>query len=377
MDMGIKRYTGMRGLLHRELLMTAVIDRMDAMVRVLDEEHNIIYMNEKMRLEFGNHCGRVCYQMLGQGERCIDCVTVLANVSEDSESKEITVGEKIYRIIASSVKLEGLPRYSIEFFVDITKQRKLEEANRSHFARLAQDVEFAKQVQYNALPKDGTYFRSLRVHSIYRPAESLAGDFFDVVKIDEDRTLFYIADVAGHGVRSSLLTIFLHQVIRGMKERAGDPRELINGILQGMNDLHTGNESYLTILVGIYDRSLRELTLVNAGHNCLPLLEGEDGELHEVEIYGMPVCSLLREGSHTTVTRKVRRGQRLLMYTDGVTETENLAGEAFGVEGILRLWDSQEIKTPQRLVAAIQASVVEFAGFAPKDDMTAVLIEFL
>ena len=50
MDMGIKRYTGMRGLLHRELLMTAVIDRMDAMVRVLDEEHHIIYMNEKMRL---------------------------------------------------------------------------------------------------------------------------------------------------------------------------------------------------------------------------------------------------------------------------------------------------------------------------------------
>lgn len=367
----------MKELLKREGLMAAVIERMDAMVRVMDEENNIIYMNDKMRREFGNHCGRLCYQMLGQCEKCDHCVTVLAEANNDSESKEISLGEKVFRIIASSVKLAGLPRYSIEFFVDITKQRKLEEANRSHFARLTQDVEFAKQVQYNALPKDGTYFDSLKVWSVYRPAESLAGDFFDVVKVDQDRTLFYIADVAGHGVRSSLLTIFLHQVIRGMKERAGDPKELVEGILQGMNDLHTGNELYLTILVGIYNKKAGEVTFVNAGHNCLPLLEDARGHLREVEVYGMPICSLLCRADQKPVTRRVAPGTRLLMYTDGVTETVNLAGEPFGVDGILRLWDSQEIKTPQRLVAAIQAGVVEFAGFAPEDDMTAVLIEFL
>lgn len=357
--------------------MAAIIDRMDAMIRVMDKENNIIYMNEKMRREFGDHCGHPCYHMLGQCERCEHCVSLLSKDSNATQSKEIVIKDKVFRIIASSVKLSGFPRYSIEFFVDITDQKKLEEANRSHFERLAQDVEFAKQVQYNALPKDGVYFDSIRLWSVYRPAESLAGDFFDVVRVDEDRTLFYIADVAGHGVRSSLLTIFLHQAIRGMKERAGNPKELIEGILQGVSDLHTGNELYLTILVGIYSKKTREVTFVNAGHHCLALLEDEEGRLREVEVYGMPVCSLLSEADHVPVTRKVSPGRRLLMYTDGVTETVNLAKEPFGVEGILRLWDSQEIRTPQRLVAAIQASVVEFAGFAPKDDMTAMLIEFL
>lgn len=367
----------MRKRLNRKLLMTAVIDRMDAMVRVMDENHHVVYMNNKMRQEFGNCCGKECFRLLGRTEECEDCVTSSAKVSGDSESKEIIIGEKVYRIIASSMELRGFSKYSIELFLDITKQKRLEETNRRHFARLAQDVEFAKQVQYNALPKDGEYFGSLKVCSIYRPAESLAGDFFDVVKIDENRTLFYIADVAGHGVRSSLLTIFLHQVIRGMRERAGDFKQLIDGILRGMNELHTGDEAYLTILMGIYDNKTKELTLVNAGHNCLPLLEGDDGRLHEVEVYGMPICSLLHRANHTPVTRKISPGTRLLMYTDGVTETENLAEEPFGTEGILRLWDSQDIKTPQQLVAAIQAGVVEFAGFAPQDDMTAVLLEFL
>lgn len=367
----------MESLLNKELLTTAVIDRMDAMVRVMDEDRHILYMNEKMKAEFGNFCGHNCYEMIGQCENCLHCVTMLAKETGDTETKEMLMGDKWYRLIASSVQLENSPKYSVEFFVDITKQKKLEETNRRHFDRLTQDVEFAKQIQYNALPKDGVYFDSVDVSSIYRPAESLAGDFFDVVKIDQNRTLFYVADVAGHGVRSSLLTIFLHQVIRGMRDRAADPQELVEGILQGMNDLHTGQELYLTVMVGIYDKSTRELTLLNCGHNCLPLLDKGDGRLEEVEVYGMPICSLLSSAEHETVTLTMNPGDRILLYTDGITETTNVVGDEFGLEGILRIWDAQDIKSPQQLLAALQARVVEFSGFAPADDMTAMLVEFI
>ena len=367
----------MESLLNKELLTTAVIDRMDAMVRVMDEERHILYMNEKMKQEFGNFCGHNCYEMIGQCENCAHCVTMLARETGDTESKEMAMGDKWYRLIASSVQLENSPKYSVEFFVDITKQKKLEEANRRHFDRITEDIEFAKQIQYNALPRDGQYFDSVDVAAIYRPAESLGGDFFDVVKIDQDRVLFYVSDVAGHGVRSSLLTIFLHQVVRGMKDHAGDPQELVDGILQGMNDLHAGHELYVTILAGIYNKKTRELTLINGGHNCLPLLEDEDGRLEEVEVYGMPICSLFSSAEHETVTMTMRPGQRLLIYTDGITEAANVQGEEFGLEGILRIWDSQDIKSPQRLLAALQARVVEFSGFAPEDDMTAMLVEFL
>ena len=367
----------MKSLLNKELLTTAVIDRMDAMVRVMDEDRHILYMNNKMKREFGNFCGHSCYEMIGQCENCAHCVTMLARESGDTESKEMAMGDKWYRLIASSVQLENSPKYSVEFFVDITKQKKLEEANRRHFDRLTEDIEFAKQIQYNALPRDGEYYNTIDVASIYRPAESLGGDFFDVVKIDQDRVLFYVSDVAGHGVRSSLLTIFLHQVIRGMKERAGELQELVRGILQGMNDLHAGHELYLTVLVGLYDKRTRELTVLNAVHNCLPLVEDENGRLEEIEVYGMPICSLFDSAEYETVTRVMRPGQRLLFYTDGIPEATNVQGDEFGLEGILRIWDAQDIKSPQQLLAALQARVVEFSGFAPEDDMTAVLVEFL
>ena len=77
------------------------------------------------------------------------------------------------------------------------------------------------------------------------------------------------------------------------------------------------------------------------------------------------------------MTRVMRPGQRLLFYTDGIPEATNVQGDEFGLEGILRIWDAQDIKSPQQLLAALQARVVEFSGFAPEDDMTAVLVEFL
>ncbi|MBR7147566.1 MAG: serine/threonine-protein phosphatase, partial [Firmicutes bacterium] len=113
------------------------------------------------------------------------------------------------------------------------------------------------------------------------------------------------------------------------------------------------------------------------GHNRLPLLENENGRLEEVEVYGMPICSLFSSSEHETVTLTMHPGQRLLIYTDGIPEATNVQGEEFGLEGILRIWDSQDIKSPQRLLAALQARVVEFSGFAPEDDMTAMLVEFL
>lgn len=364
-------------LQRKDTLMYMIIDKMDAMVRVIDGKDHVIYMNEKMRRHFGDRCGEKCYEVFCQGEKCNDCVTALSRNSGVPERKERNIDGRTYRVIASTVKVSAVQKYSIEFFMDITEQNKLKEANRQHFERLQQDIEFAKQVQYNALPKDGTYHDSITIHSIYRPAESLAGDFFDVVKIDDDRTLFYVADVSGHGVRSSLLTIFLHQVIRGLKEKAGNLQQLIGEILQGLNDLHAGKELYLTLLAGVYNKKTRVLTLVNAGHNCLPLLEEKGKNVEEIHVYGMPICSILQGANHTVVSRKVSPGTRLLLYTDGITETCNSENQPFGFDGLLRLWNSQDGKSPQRIMAALQAKVVEFAAFLPSDDMTAVLIEFL
>jgi len=92
-------------------------------------------------------------------------------------------------------------------------------------------------------------------------------------------------------------------------------------------------------LCGLYNKTTRGLTLINAGHNCPPIvLENYNGEkikATEINVKGMPICGLLREANHETKTLQMEKGDRILFYTDGVTEAYNRSiNRAFGMKGL-------------------------------------------
>ena len=359
-------------------LMYDVIEKMDSMVRLLDNNNNIIYMNQKMRKVFGEGVGKKCYEMLCKDGICEKCISMDCLKSGKSKIKNEVVGEKKYRVIASPVRMTQRENYSLEIFQDITEQSRIEAENLKHYNKLREDLKFARQVQSRALPVDDVYWDSLSVASYYYPSEDLGGDIFDVVKINETNSLFYIADVSGHGIRSSLLTIFLRQIIRGLKAEAGNLHLLLDEILENYNELNVKNEQYISILAGVYDKEKKEITFINAGHNCLPILLKKDGKINKIRVTGMPICSLLKQSNHETVKISVEREDRILLYTDGITEAYNdKIKQSFNYEGLEYILNEYKNESGPDLVKNIINKVIQFVGRQPQDDMAVLMAEIL
>ena len=180
-------------------------------------------MNKKMRDEFGHTLGHICYQLLGREDRCEHCVTRETKETGKPVMKDIPIGAKYYSVFSSPVDTEDGQNYSIELMHDITEQKKTKDELMRHYEKLKADIEFAKHIQKRALPIDGTYWNMMEISSVYHPSEDLGGDLFDVIKMNSKESLMYMADVSGHGITSSLLTIFLRQMVRG---RAGENVDL-------------------------------------------------------------------------------------------------------------------------------------------------------
>lgn len=362
-------------------LMYEVIENMHSMVRVINGQHQIVYMNRKMREEFGNRTGDKCFSMVEKDAACENCVSCESINNRSTESKDVRVGDKHYRILASPAKLSEGTSYSIEIFHDITEQKNLQAQSSRHYEKLLGDLDFAKQIQRKTIPEDGTYWTSVKLDSCYLPSEDLSGDLFDIIRLDDDKCLFYIADVSGHGVRSSLLTMFLRQVIRGMKAGAADLTTLVEEMLKSYQDLNLDSEQYISVLCGLYNRNTRGLSLVNAGHNCLPLvIEASNGgrEIKEISVNGMPICRLLTRSNHEVKTIQMEKGDRILLYTDGVTEARNpQTGERFGIDGLYKIIGENSNKNGKQLADSIIQEARQFAGSSPLDDMAAVVIEIL
>ena len=370
-----------------ELLMKEVIDHMEHMVRVMDQDDRVVYMNQSMIDQFGNRIGTRCYEVLQEEKRCEDCICEECHRSGKAEAKDIKLEDRHFRVIASPVVMKNREKYSIELFQDISNEKAIEKELSSQYRKMKQDIDFAKQIQYRALPADGIYWDCIAFDSLYQPSEALGGDLYDIYQIDENHVLFYIADVSGHGIQSSLLTIFLRQVIRGLKAEAKDPMKILYELIRNYQDLNLTQEQYFSILFCVYHRDSHKLVFVNAGHNALPLILHENGTVEEIQIGGMPVCVLLTEAIHQTVTVSMKQGDKVVLFTDGITETWNEKREEhFSSERLIRWMEEhhgQQEKTNatgnqnKKLLEDLVHDLNQFSGGGITDDIAILIAEFL
>ena len=322
----------------KRLIMKEIIESMDYMVRVMDADHKVIYMNKRMRETFGHTLGQVCYSLFGRSKKCEHCVTSETIETGQPESKCVLIGDNFYNVISSPVNTEGGQNYSIELIHDITDQKKMEDELMNHYEKLKADIDFAKHIQNRALPLDGEYWNALEINSLYRPSEDLGGDLYDIIRMNDTESLLYIADVSGHGITSSLFTMFLRQMLRGQSGyKKTDFNEILELLHKNYLELRIDKEQYLTILFCLYNKESKEVCFLNAGHNGLPIVVKRNGELQEIHVTGMPVCNLMDKIEHSLVKVPVETGDRVILYTDGITEARNSDNEPFETERMLEI----------------------------------------
>ena len=238
---------------------------------------------------------------------------------------------------------------------------------------LEYDLELAGRIQNGLLPAADISLPGWEIAYLYRPAGIVGGDYCDVIPDSRGGLYFVIADVAGKGVAAAMLTANLRAVIRALV-----PLNMpLPTMLSQANRLFCESKlpmQYATLVVGHSSRS-GDLELVNAGHLPAMALRGSQVELFESN--DLPL-GLFCEQEFTAVRTRLAPNDTLVLYTDGVCEAQNPAGEEYGIPALRAFLEQKGICCPERLVEACRQHVEQFrSGVERGDDETLLVLRYV
>lgn len=350
-----------------------VLESMADWVRVVDYEGNIIYANKSMKDASENHVvGNKCYDIHGKAEPCGFCISRRSIETLETIQKEEVVDGRYFSIKASPVfDDEGNAIAAVEVFRDVTRERKLELELIKKNKKMRNDLLLAKRLQNRILPEAGIY-KNIKVDFFYMPCEMLSGDIFDIFHVDDENIGIYIADVVGHGITASMMTMFVKQTMRAIKDDILSPSLALEELHRNFVDLNPGSDKYFTIFYGIYNTREKSFKYSNAGHNCIPI-KFNSKIISLLKISGLPISSVFDNIDYKDREVKLKTGDRILLYTDGLTEMKNLNGEEFGTERLTKII----VRNEKNVLVTIANTLENYKWGEPEDDFAMVLMEVL
>ena len=229
----------------------------------------------------------------------------------------------------------------------------------------------ARAIQRGLLPSTLPCIGPYGIAATWRPASGYGGDCYDALTFDDDVLGLLIADVAGKGLPAALLMSNLQAAVRAFSEGAAAPGEVcarVNRLLCG----HMVSGRFVTACYLRLDCRRHLLTCANAGHNP-PLLVRASGEVVHLATGGT-VLGVFPDLTYEQHEIEIRRGDRLVLYTDGITEATSPDGEEYGEERLAAaITDRARLDAPA-LTAAIFEDVLAFADGTLHDDATIVSV---
>jgi sigma-B regulation protein RsbU (phosphoserine phosphatase) len=293
-------------------------------------------------------------------------------------TERVKKGDFSYRIgVPSSDQLSALG----EAFDSMTAsvERLLRESEEK--LRLESELEIAREVQTQLFPRTAPEVPGLALYGVCKAARSVSGDYYDFLKLGENRVCLVLGDVSGKGISAALLMAAIQSALRaqfydGFAPTSGSP-PLALSTAQVVSRLNlqlyesTPREKYVTFFFAVYDAITRTLTYTNAGH--LPPLLLRRGNVERLRVGGT-VVGLFSPMTYDQAEIQIQPGDLLLAFTDGITEPENIYGEEFGEDRLLGVMSRALNASPQTLVEEIYRSVSDWTGSPElQDDMTLVV----
>ncbi|MGD9568843.1 MAG: SpoIIE family protein phosphatase [Sedimentibacter sp.] len=348
-----------------------IVDGMIDWVRVVDKSNIVLYANKKMREEVGEIVGKKCYEIFCANKNCEYCISKITLENGSIMKKEASIDDKTYAVISSPIKdKSGETICSVEVFRDITKEKDLAKKINIKNKKMSDDIKFARNMQIRMLPPKGMY-NGLSIDYLYESSESLSGDFFDVFKIDEENTGVYICDVVGHGVSASLLTIFVRQSIRTIAKGNMSLNKIMKELHKTFLSLNLDSDKYFSVFLGNYNKTTHEFSYVNAGHNSEPILLKKDGDLNLLKSKGYPIANIFDNVKYDVNKMNLNVGDRLFLYTDGITEAKNDEDQQYGEDRLVNI-----IKGDGNILQNLQHSLNEYCKIH-KDDYAILMAEII
>jgi len=238
---------------------------------------------------------------------------------------------------------------------------------------LERDLELASSVQRGLLPQTDFRFRDWRINYFYRPAGIVSGDYCDLIPGSGAGAsmIFLLGDVSGKGVAASMLMTHLHAMFRALSGVELSLDRLLEVANRTFCESTIAGQ-YATLVCGRAGRS-GEIEIASAGH--FPILHVSKNGVAHIEATGLPL-GLFANSTFTVHRVRLEPGDSLLLYTDGISEAKDSAGEEYGIAGLSRAASGRHGWEPKALVAACLADVEKHSvGRRQADDQTLMAIQ--
>jgi serine phosphatase RsbU (regulator of sigma subunit) len=279
------------------------------------------------------------------------------------------LGVVVVLIVGTIVHLYHLTRAKLEH-TSLELKRTLE-LGRTQSRKQEEDLDQAREIQERLLPKQIPQIRGLDIAGAWNPAAVVSGDYFDVLKFGDTKIGVCICDVVGKGISAALLMANLQASFRAFASEPVSPGTVVSKL----NDVICNNiasDKFVTFCYCIIDVTKSTLTYASAGH-WPPILIRRSGQTHSLKDGGPPL-GLFPDHSYEDIELELESGDRLVLYTDGLTEARNSSGAEFGEHNVARIGNENLRLNAAEMLETLRSEVTTFCNGVFDDDFTLVIV---
>ncbi len=235
------------------------------------------------------------------------------------------------------------------------------------------EMQIAKRIQTSLTPVGSKKIPGFEILGVTQPANEVAGDYFDYLDLGDNKYGIFIADAAGHGVAAGLLTAMLKGALSLIADEDKTPERVVGELNRTVYRLAPRN-MFVTACYVMLDKKTGDIDYVTAGHEPLLLIKSRSREVKQLRTSGIAL-GLQADTSFQSQHTSMADGDTLLLYTDGLVETENTSGDEFGISRLESLLHSTPAKSPQEISELILSEITAHRNKNTQaDDISMVII---
>jgi sigma-B regulation protein RsbU (phosphoserine phosphatase) len=244
---------------------------------------------------------------------------------------------------------------------------------------MKRDLQIAREIQTWLLPGVPPQIPGLRIAYSTRPANTVAGDYYDVFPRpgrtpDQNRVVLAVADVAGKSIPAAMLMATFQASLKTLSTAQVALPELASNMNRYACSNSQGGLRFTTAFLAEYDPVRRTLDYINAGHNN-PILRRASGQIERLDVGGLPY-GIMPEVKYESATVTLAPGDWLIIFTDGLVEAENARQEEYGEARLLAAIEAGKSAEPGEMLKGLMTELDLFVGNTPQhDDVTCMLLK--
>ena len=352
----------------------------EALSQIREKEYDIYFfdyrLGEKNGLDLleearNNGLEKPIILLTGQGDRMVD-IEAMKRGASDYLAKGAFDAKLLERTI----------RYTIEHAQTLAELRNSQQSLQTANNQLEEaaniineEMEMARLIQRSMLP-DLKNITGLKIAASYNPCQAIGGDLYDLIEIDNNKIALFVFDVVGHGVPAALVSAMAKISFSRNINKENTPGDVLKAVNIEINE-NLREQMNLTAFLGILDKTNREFIFSRAGHPPAIILRSKEHTIESLNIKGISI-GFIPDAEYELEKVTLNNGDKIVFYTDGITECINEERKRFGIRRLEELLLRMTSGSATEIVDELKRDYKNFMGKAPQiDDITLMVTEFV